>query len=77
MTQAVSLHLMEDHVGAYIHLQPMEHPTLEQDNPQRKLSLGGSCTEVGFLAGAAFHGGPMLKQSVPERLYPVEKTHME
>jgi len=31
---------------------------------------------AGFLAGpVAFGGGPMLEQSIPEGLYPVEKIH--
>ncbi|GAB0180894.1 AN1-type zinc finger protein 5-like [Grus japonensis] len=59
--QAVSLQPMEDDTGADIHLQPMEDPTLEQvDAPK------GGCGPI---------GGPMLEQSVPEGLYPVEGTH--
>jgi len=35
--QAVSLHPMEVHSGADIHLQPMEDPTLEQVGAQNRL----------------------------------------
>jgi len=30
---------------------------------------------AGFLAGTVAHGEPLLEQSVPERLYPMERTH--
>ena len=35
----------------------------------------GAGAGAGFLAGLVTRGGPMLEQSVPEGLQPVEGTH--
>lgn len=70
VTQAGSLHLMEDHVGAHIYLQDVS--TCTQGGPQaaadaqpmEELQPGEILCRSRF-SGAAFHGGPTLKQSVP------------
>lgn len=33
-------------------------------------------TGAGFLEGPVAHGGPSLEQSIPEGLYPMERTHI-
>ena len=76
--QAVPLQPMEVHGGADIHLQPVEDPMPEQvDEPK------GGCEPVGSLRWSRLLAGPvdpwreepMLEQSVPEGLHPVEGTH--
>ncbi|OPJ73590.1 hypothetical protein AV530_005913 [Patagioenas fasciata monilis] len=52
-----------------------EEPALEQA-PGRNFSPRREAgARAGFLAGPVAHGGPMLEQSVPEGLYPMERTH--
>ncbi|PKU45778.1 vps10 domain-containing receptor 2 [Limosa lapponica baueri] len=55
--------------AAHGHLMP-------EQAPGRTCSLWrGAQAGAGSLAGPAAYGGPTLEQSVPEGLYPVERTH--
>ncbi|GAB0204569.1 zinc finger and BTB domain-containing protein 5 [Grus japonensis] len=67
---------MEVDSGANICLQPVEDSMLEPVRaPERDCDPMGSLRWSRLLAGPVICWGPMLEQSGPEGLHPVEGTH--
>jgi len=56
-------------------VQPVEDPMLDQAPCRSCRPWIGAHERAGFLAGPVAHVGPTLGLSVPEGLYPVERTH--